>query len=74
MTPARHSRVRLARICPSCQSLDVRRSHRKGLLETFVLPFLLLRPYRCNECQNRHINFIFSRRISVESNKVTAEE
>lgn len=56
-----HVRVYLVRCCPSCKSLDVRRSHRRGLLETMILPLFLLRPFRCEDCRNRHYNLFFTR-------------
>ena len=53
---------RVVRTCPHCQSVNVRRSRRKGFFERFLLPLLLVRPYRCQKCDLRHYNFIFSRR------------
>lgn len=58
-----HERFYLLRCCPSCQSLDVRRSHRRGLFEVLLLPFLLLRPFRCEDCTKRHYNFFFTRAL-----------
>ena len=53
---------RIVRTCPHCQSVNVRRSRRKGPFERILLPLLLVRPYRCQKCDLRHYNFIFSRR------------
>jgi hypothetical protein len=58
-----HARVYLVRCCPSCKSLDVRRSHRRGLLETMILPLLFLRPFRCEDCRKRHYNLFFARAL-----------
>jgi hypothetical protein len=69
-----HPRLRIVRCCPKCKNLDVRRSHRKGFLETFILPLLLLRPYRCNECQLRHINTVFARKVSIAANQIQDAE
>jgi hypothetical protein len=66
----KHLRVRLIRCCPECNRFDVRRSHRKGLLEILILPLFLLRPFRCNACQFRHLNFVFCQKISPEANEV----
>ncbi len=37
----------------------MRRSHRGGSLEVIVLPFLLLRPFRCEDCPRRRHNLFF---------------
>jgi hypothetical protein len=66
----KHLRVRLIRCCPECNSFDVRRAHRKGLRETLILPLFLLRPFRCNTCQFRHINLVFCQKASPEANQV----
>jgi hypothetical protein len=66
----KHLRMRIIRCCPKCNSYDVRRSHRKGLLESLFLPLFLLRPFRCNACQSRHINFVFCRKASPEAGEV----
>jgi hypothetical protein len=58
-----HERFYLLRCCPSCRSLDVRRSHRRGLFEVLILPFFLLRPFRCEDCTKRHYNFFFTRAL-----------
>ena len=70
---ATHSRMRVVRCCPKCDNLDVRRSHRKGLLETFLFPILLIRPYRCNQCKSRHLNFAFCRKVGKETNEIDVE-
>ena len=59
-------RWRLSRECPHCGSLAVRRSARKDLFEVLVLPLLLLRPFRCEDCDRRHYGFVFSGRSSTK--------
>ena len=49
------------RRCPLCDSDEVLRSHRRSLIEWTISP-LLLRPFRCRECDARHIGFSFRRR------------
>jgi hypothetical protein len=58
-----HARFYLLRCCPACKSLDVRRSHRRGFFEILVLPFFLLRPFRCEDCTKRHYNLFFTRAL-----------
>lgn len=36
--------------CPNCHRRVVRRSHRVGVLERFVLSAVSVRPYRCLDC------------------------
>jgi hypothetical protein len=50
------------RRCPYCDKHRVRRSRRRGVFESVVLPMLLLRPFRCLECNRRHYNIVFSKR------------
>jgi transposase-like protein len=51
-----------ARVCPGCQSRNVRRSHRKWGVERFLLPLVLLRPFRCKNCGRRYYGYMFSKR------------
>lgn len=39
-------------VCPSCESRDVRRSHRRRLFD-FAYRWFGLEFYRCNECRRR---------------------
>lgn len=55
------------RRCPFCGSSEVRRSRRHDSFEKLVLPLLLRRPFRCLKCQERHYDFVFSRRIGIET-------
>lgn len=41
--------------CPNCGSTSIRRSRRKSLLESFLHYALFLTPYRCEECDQRHL-------------------
>jgi hypothetical protein len=56
------------RHCPFCGSHDVARSNRSDLFEILVLPICLLRPFRCLKCEERHYDFVYSRKMKVESN------
>ena len=38
--------------CPACQSDQIRRSKTRGIVES-ILAFLMIRPYRCEECDYR---------------------
>jgi len=62
----------MVRSCPFCRSLDVRRSHRKGLFEVIFLPLALMRPYRCNDCERRHYNLFFTQKVTVQGNTLQA--
>ena len=54
------------RRCPHCGSRRVVRSHRSNLLETLLSLLLLLRPFRCLDCNDRHYAFFFRQRLPVE--------
>jgi predicted Zn-ribbon and HTH transcriptional regulator len=45
-------RAAASRWCPDCQSDQVRRSRMRGIVES-LLAMLLIRPYRCEECDYR---------------------
>ena len=51
-------RPRARRCCPRCGSDEVRRSHRRGLVELLILPIFLRRPYYCNRCMRRFYSFV----------------
>jgi hypothetical protein len=53
------------RRCPSCGCVEVRRSAKKNSFELVLLPFLLTRPFRCENCGNRFYDFTFRRRVPV---------
>ena len=65
-----HTRVYLLRCYPVRKSLDVGHSHRRGLIGTLVLPLLLLRPFRCEDCTKRHYNFFFIRALHEPEVKI----
>lgn len=46
-------RQMMNRACPRCEGRNLRRSHRVGLRETFLLRMSFVRPYRCLECDRR---------------------
>jgi hypothetical protein len=39
--------------CPCCRGKEVYRSHRRGIVERYVLRAVQVRPYRCAACDNR---------------------
>jgi len=41
--------------CPNCGSAEVYRSRRKGLKEFFLHRLFFISPYRCAECDYRHL-------------------
>lgn len=59
----------LKRSCPDCQSNEIRRSRRRGIIEMAVLPLLLLRPFRCKKCGCRFVGLFAIRVKEEESDK-----
>src|SRR5258706_13194201 len=57
----KRTRFYFPRCHPFCRSLEVRRSHCRGSLKMIVLPFLLLRSFRCEGCAKRRHNLFFTR-------------
>jgi hypothetical protein len=47
------------RRCPICNRSQVTNSHRIGFAESFVLPLMARRPFRCGECDCRFYGFSF---------------
>ncbi len=41
------------RACPRCECKAIRRSHRVGFMERFLLRMSFVRPYRCLDCDKR---------------------
>jgi len=39
--------------CPLCQTANIRKSRRRGLLESVVFTLIRVRPYRCQSCDSR---------------------
>lgn len=46
-------RQMVIRACPRCEAKFIRRSHRIGAMETFLLRMSYIRPYRCLDCDCR---------------------
>lgn len=49
---------------------DVRRPQRGGLLEMIILPFMLLRSFRCADYAKRNYNFFFTRALHELGDKI----
>ena len=47
------------RRCPRCHTYTAVRSRRRGAFENIVLRFVLMRPFRCRECNHRFYAFRF---------------
>jgi hypothetical protein len=41
------------RPCPYCDSSEIFRSHRRGVLEKYLLRAIQVRPFRCVDCDAR---------------------
>lgn len=39
--------------CPYCQSKAIRRSMRRGMIESAILRLIPVRPFRCKDCDHR---------------------
>jgi endogenous inhibitor of DNA gyrase (YacG/DUF329 family) len=61
----------LKKRCPECNSRDVRRSMRRGFCEICLLPFALLRPFRCERCDARFLGFWFTTRFRGKARNQT---
>jgi hypothetical protein len=59
------------RTCPQCRGNDIHRSRRCTGLERYLLPLLLLRPYRCADCDQRYFGWVFATRKRDEEAAVT---
>jgi hypothetical protein len=55
--------------CPDCGNAVAFYSRRRGFTEKFLLPLLLLRPYRCADCFNRSYRSVFLRARRPRSRK-----
>jgi uncharacterized iron-regulated membrane protein len=44
--------------CSICQAIDVRASHRRGILERGPLTWLGILPFRCGQCQTRFYKIV----------------
>jgi hypothetical protein len=74
MPAMHHPRCLLIRCCPACRSFDVRRSHRRRLLEVILLPLILMRPFRCEDCGQRHYNLVWTRALPGHASEVPPDE
>ncbi len=57
----------LKRRCPECHGRNVRRSIRYGILDTWILPLFMLRPFRCDRCDRRYFGLFFAARVKMEA-------
>jgi hypothetical protein len=57
--------------CPLCESEQIRRSRRHGILERKILPVLFVRPFRCLRCDLRFFRWTLSANTQ-ESRPATA--
>lgn len=39
--------------CPHCHSKAIRRSMRRGMIESAILRLIPVRPFRCKDCDRR---------------------
>jgi predicted Zn-ribbon and HTH transcriptional regulator len=45
--------------CPSCNNDRIRRSRRHGIVESWILAMILVRPFRCRRCGERFFAWSF---------------
>jgi len=57
LLPERIRQLKLPPKCPECNSGRVHRSKPKGAMESYVLPVVAIRPYRCEVCDCRFFRF-----------------
>jgi|HubBroStandDraft_6_1064221.scaffolds.fasta_scaffold245818_3 predicted Zn-ribbon and HTH transcriptional regulator len=57
LIPERLRELALPPRCPECNGDHVHRSKPKGVLESYLLPILFIRPYRCDACDFRFFRF-----------------
>jgi transposase-like protein len=48
--------------CPACESTNVHRSRRAGMVERWVLSPAFIAPYRCSDCHARFTRFALASR------------
>ena len=53
--------------CSRCGSVSVRRSKRRGMIETVVS--VLVRPYRCTDCYHRFFPLVQTVQANLQSHK-----
>lgn len=54
-----------SRVCPRCECKSIRRSHRVGFTERYLLRMSFIRPYRCLDCDRRFYLYDGIRRFSL---------
>ncbi len=64
--PVMYAALVQARICPRCGRTDVHRSHRRSFAERIIFPFIFLRPFRCDDCNHRYLDFTFTHKVVVD--------
>jgi hypothetical protein len=45
--------------CPNCDSARIHLSRRRGFLEKGILSVIFVRPFRCEECDDRFLHWCF---------------
>jgi hypothetical protein len=45
--------------CPHCQRKAIRRSKRRGMFDVTVLSVIPMRPFRCEDCDQRFYGFVW---------------
>src|SRR5260370_31265756 len=56
--------------CSCCSSIEVRQSQRRSLVEIVLLPFLLVRPFRCESCSSRFYALALRRRVRRDAHAI----
>jgi len=46
--------------CPNCDSARIHPSRRKGFVEKGILAMIFVRPFRCEECDDRFFRWCVS--------------
>jgi DNA-directed RNA polymerase subunit RPC12/RpoP len=49
--------------CPTCGSVLLHKSRRENFVEDFLHYILFLSPYRCGECDGRHLRLRLSKAL-----------
>jgi ribosomal protein L37AE/L43A len=58
-------------LCPRCERKAVRRSKRRGVIESTLLSLIRVRPFRCMDCDRRFYGLAFQT-SSIQSKSVIA--
>jgi transposase-like protein len=46
--------------CPECESANIHKSRRRGIVERIILASIFVRPFRCEKCDSRFYRWSFS--------------